>query len=368
MTEERTISPTTTPQEVAPLDLPYLPQDPKSYHPQIALVGCGGIAPYHLRAYKAAGYNITALCDINTTRAGELAQEFFPEAQIYADYQDMLKRDDIEVVDIATHPEIRPTMVEKTLRSGKHVLSQKPFVMSLEQGHRLCDLADELNLKLAVNQNGRWAPHFGYMRAAVEQGVLGKVVAAHLAVHWDHNWTAGTAFDAVRHLILYDFGIHWYDILGCFMMERMPQRVFASTTSAPGQRAKPSLLAQVSVEYEGAQASIAFDGSTRFGARDTTIVVGTEGTAESTGIDVDHQQVTLHTASGHSCPTLQGEWFTNGFHGTMGELLCAIEENRTPSNNGRDNLKGLALCYAAVASAEDHEPKTPGEVDRLFGI
>jgi hypothetical protein len=49
----------------------------------------------------------------------------------------------------------------------------------------------------------------------------------------------------------------------------------------------------------------------------------------------------------------------------MGELLCAIEENRTPLNNARDNLRTLALCFAAVASAEDGQPKIPGQCRRM---
>jgi predicted dehydrogenase len=44
------------------------------------------------------------------------------------------------------------------LRAKKHVLSQKPFVLDLDTGARLADLADEMGVKFAVNQNGRWAP------------------------------------------------------------------------------------------------------------------------------------------------------------------------------------------------------------------
>jgi hypothetical protein len=49
----------------------------------------------------------------------------------------------------------------------------------------------------------------------------------------------------------------------------------------------------------------------------------------------------------------------------MGELLCAIEEERQPENNGRDNLRSLALCFAAVASAETGQPQQPGQITTL---
>jgi len=49
----------------------------------------------------------------------------------------------------------------------------------------------------------------------------------------------------------------------------------------------------------------------------------------------------------------------------MGELLCSIEEDRTPSIDARDNLISLALCFAAVASSETHQPVVPGTIRRL---
>jgi hypothetical protein len=49
----------------------------------------------------------------------------------------------------------------------------------------------------------------------------------------------------------------------------------------------------------------------------------------------------------------------------MAELLLAIEQRREPSNNARGNLKSLALCFAACASALRGQPMTPGKVRRL---
>ena len=67
-------------------------------------VACGGITKDHLRAYRAAGYQVAALCDVMPDRARKRKTEFYPDAKVYRDYHDLLKRDDIEVVDITTHP------------------------------------------------------------------------------------------------------------------------------------------------------------------------------------------------------------------------------------------------------------------------
>ena len=348
-------------------ELPYLPRDPEHYRPNIGLVACGGITKEHLRAYRMADYQVAALCDVMPDRARKRKTEFYPDAKVYRNYRDLLKRDDIEVVDIAAHPSARAAMIEDALTAGKHVLSQKPFVLDLDFGRRMVDLADRKGVRLAVNQNGRWAPHFSYIRQAVAAGLLGDVSGIHASVHWDHGWVAGTEFEEIDHLILYDFAIHWFDIASCLMGKRKPERVYASTARCPTQSVRPPLLAQALIEYEGAQATLAFDGSVRHGCHDRIYVTGSKATISSSGPDLKHQTVTLHTDGGRATPELQGCWFPDGFHGTMGELLCAIEEDREPSNSARDNLESLALCFAAVASADRHEPVVPGTVHAMPG-
>jgi predicted dehydrogenase len=345
--------------------LPYRPRDPLHYRPDIGLIACGGITKDHLAAYRKAGYRVTAMCDTDLRRARARQAEFYGEAHVCRDYRDLLRRDDVDVVDIAAHPAPRAKMIEDALLAGKHVLSQKPFVLDLDLGQRMVELADRRGLKLAVNQNARWAPHFSYLREAIRAGLLGRITAAHLSAHWDHNYLKGTPFEEVHHLVLYDFGIHWFDMLTCLLGPSKARRVYASTARSPVQRLRPPLLAQALVEYDDAQASLVFDADTRFGRSHHTFVTGSEGTVVSTGRDERRQALTLYTSTGWATPALEGCWFPDGFHGTMGELLCAIEEDREPSNSGRNNLDSLALCFAAAASAERHEPVVPGSVRRM---
>jgi len=345
--------------------LPYLPQDPARYNPPIGLIGCGGITTKHLAAYKAAGYNVVALCNRTIAKARARQREFFPQAAVYSDYRDLLKRDDIEVVDITTHPTERVGLIKAAIAARKHILSQKPFVTDLGVGQKLVDLADSRGVKLAVNQNGRWAPHFAWMRKAIAANLIGQPNSAHLSVHWDHNWIKGTPFESIRHILLYDFAIHWFDILTCFMGSQTPRRVFSSTAVSPSQRPKPALLGQVLIEYDHAQASLVFDADVRFGPDARSYISGTSGTLIARGPSITEQNVTLHTAKGIATPKLRGEWFTNGFHGTMAELLLAIEQRREPSHSARDNLRSLALCFAACASADRKRPVVPGSVRKL---
>ena len=346
-------------------EIPYQPQDPKKYRPGIGLIGCGGITHYHLLAYKQAGYEVVALCDIDRKAAEARRKEFFPKAAVFTDHRELLAKKEVEVVDITTHPEVRGPLIEDALTQGVHVLSQKPFVLDLDEGERLAALAENNGVKLAVNQNARWAPHFSYLREAVYAGEIGEVMSVHCGVHWNHHWVEGTPFEKIYHLMLYDFAIHWFDFLTTIMGESEPLSVYASTAKSPTQKIKPALLAQVAIEYPDAQATLVFDGHTEQGQLDHTFISGSKGSLRSHGVDVNQQTVELSKASGTFSPTLKGKWFPDGFHGTMGELLCAIEQKREPSNSARNNLRSLSLCFAAIESAEKNAPVAPGSVRKL---
>jgi predicted dehydrogenase len=344
---------------IAAPPLAYRPPRPRAYRPAIALIGCGGIARNHLRAYRAAGHRVVALCDRKPTAAAALRDEFFPDA-VVADAEEIFSRADIAVVDLALHPAPRLPLMRRALEAGKHVLSQKPFVTDLEEGRRLVELAASRGLRLAVNQNGRWAPYFSYLRQAVRQGLLGEIVSCDMHLAWDHSWIQGTGFEKIHHVVLYDFGIHWFDIVSCIFGDRAPERVHAEVWRVPGQQVAPPLGADARIGYAGGQATLAFRAATRFSPLESTVVIGTKGTFRSSGPVCANDRVSLTTAEGRAEIPLEGAWFDDGFAGAMGELLCAIEENREPENSARDNLRGLELCLAAMASADSGETVRPG--------
>ncbi|MDC0935178.1 Gfo/Idh/MocA family oxidoreductase, partial [Pirellulales bacterium] len=348
-------------------DLPYRPRDPVRRDFVVGLIGCGGITGDHLQAYRTAGYRVAQLCDVSLKAADARRDEFYPDAKTTADYRAVLADPKIDVVDIATHPEVRTPIVTDALRAGKHVLCQKPFVLDLSTGEQLADLADQGKVRLAVNQNARWAPHFSWLREAVAAGLVGDVSAVHCAVSWDHTWVVGTSFEKIPHLILYDFAIHWFDFLTTLFADRQATRVYAATARTSAQPIDSPLLAHVTVEYPQGQATLVFAADTPHGSLDHAYIAGSAGSLRSFGRDSNHQTVELHNEQGAYRPRLEGSWFPDGFHGTMGELLCAIEEDREPAHGARGNLKSLELCFAAVASAERGEPVTPGSVGALLG-
>lgn len=340
-------------------ELPYRPPVPKTYRPKIGLIGCGGITKHHLLAAKGLGVEVAAFCDLQIEKARSRRDEFYPSADVYANPAELLAREDIEVVDIATHPEVRVPLIADALNAGKHVLSQKPFVVDLVEGRRLVKLAEAKGRRLAVNQNGRWAPYFSYLRQAVLQGLLGDVQTLNFSLNWDHTWCKGTPFEDVHHLILYDFAIHWFDIAMCVFGGRVPQSVFATAVKAADQEMKPPMLAGALLNFGTGLATLTFNGHSRHGPQERITVSGTRGTLHGSGPICAIDRLVLHTDAGEAVAKLEGGWFPDGFRGSLGELLCAVEENREPLNSAGNNLASLALCFAALRSADSGQPVTP---------
>lgn len=349
------LSPEKSASEIQAPKIDYFPPKPKVFNPGIALIGTGGISEFHLKNYQLCGYRVIALSNRTLEKAENLRDKFFPNAKVHQDYHEILHMNEVEVVDVTPHPTDRLPILYDCLDAGKHTLSQKPFVLDLSEGQKLVDLANQKKVKLAVNQNGRWAPHFSFIRNAVDQGLIGDVTSIDFTLQWDQTWIKGNpSFEEMENLILFDFAIHWFDITACMMGEQKPSSIFASAVHHNGQVYNPPALASVIINYPQTQVRMSFNAHCTRGEEDVTTVVGTKGTLRSRGSGLNDQPIMeLHLNKGSVSVPLKGSWFESGFQGTMGELLGAIEEDREPYHSAYNNLKTLELCLAAQRSVKE---------------
>ncbi|MDX2187518.1 MAG: Gfo/Idh/MocA family oxidoreductase [Opitutaceae bacterium] len=334
-------------------ELDYSPPKPDKLVPKIGMIACGGITEHHCKAYVAAGWDVVAFYDRNKEKAEKRQRAFYPDARICDTVGELLAIPEINVVDIATHPDVRGPLIEAAIRSGKHILSQKPFVLDLKEGERLVESARAAGVSLAVNQNGRWAPYFHYLRKVVRSGLIGEVGSVSISINWDHTWTAGTAFESIHHLVLYDFGIHWFDAAFSFFGGAPAKSVFATVRQAPGQPIKPPLLATAIVAFDTGIATLNFNGCSCFSQLESCTIIGSKGTLRAVGGVCSANAIEVTTEAGTAKVDLQGAWFHDGFRGTMGELLRSVEQGRDPENSAADNLRSLAICFGAMKSADE---------------
>ena len=346
-------------------ELDYRPRLPKTFRPKIGLIGCGGITSHHLTAFKEDDLEVVALCDLNIQAAEDRKKEFYPEATCYTDYNDLLSDVRIDVVDIALHPGPRAAAVEAALHAGKHVLSQKPFALNIDVAAKLADLADEKGLKLAVNQNGRWAPYVRYIQQAINKGLIGEVHSANIFLNWDHTWIKGTPFETIHHIILYDFAVHWIDMAVNFFKGQSAELATGSLRKASEQTIDPPMMGGAVLQFANGFATLGFDGHSKHRNLERFTITGSKGTINASGTVCKIDEVKLENEEGVATAKLEGEWFNDGFRGTMGELLCAIDEGRQPFNSARNNLDTLAAVFAVIGSADSGQTVKVGSHRQL---
>ena len=100
----------------------------------VAIVG-GGIGRSHIvEGYlpNADKFKLLAICDLDPARMNSLADEFHVERRTTS-FDDLLKMDDLDIIDICTPPMVHYPMIMAALKAGKHIICEKPLVGSLAQ-------------------------------------------------------------------------------------------------------------------------------------------------------------------------------------------------------------------------------------------
>ncbi len=150
-----------------------------------ALVGCGMIGGAHLRGLqrlREAGINhfvLQAVCDTKKERAEIFAaragQFQSPKPRVYTNYCEMLEREPLDAVDLCTVHDSHHVIGMDVLRSGKHLLVEKPLALTIKSGRALIKTAEESGKILATAENYRRQPYFRMIQWALASGILGRV-------------------------------------------------------------------------------------------------------------------------------------------------------------------------------------------------
>lgn len=161
-------------------------------------------------------------------RSKNLAEEKYPGTKTYRTLEDLLADKETELVIVNTPNYTHYEYTKKALLAGKHVVVEKPFTVTVEEGEELAALAEQQNKKLSVYHNRRFDSDYRTLRQVVEQGWLGNIVEAEF--HYDrfkedlsykiHKETPGPGTGA-----LYDLGSHLID--QALQLFGMPDKLFA---------------------------------------------------------------------------------------------------------------------------------------------
>lgn len=318
---------------------------------RFAVVGCGGISKTHLKGIAAAEEaELAAVCDVSEERARETAQQY--GVQAYTSYEEMLKRGDIDVVNICTPSGMHPEQTVMAAEAGKHVISEKPMAIRLDDAVRMIEACKKNRVKLATIFPRRMSPASKFVKRLLEEGRLGKISLCAGYVKFYRNqayydkagWRGTWAVDGGGAMM--NQGIHTIDLL---------QWLAGPVESLYGYAR--NVLRNIEVEdtavtslqfKSGALGSIEAT-TTAYKQPDHRIVIhGDKGTIILTG-----DQITALDIMDEEVDIPQFEPFSvipDGHAAQIRDMALAVLEGRDPIVTGEDGVHSLEIILGAYES------------------
>lgn len=183
-----------------------------------ALVGYGRVAPTHTEAIQALGdrARLVAVCDSDPEALARGVEATGAEG--YTDLQEMLRRDNIDLVSVCTPSGLHAKIGIQAANAGKHVLVEKPMDVQLDAAQSLIDACSQSGVKLFCVFQNRLNTTLQLLKAAIDEGRFGKLYAINSTVIWKRTqdyydsagWRGSQAMDGGAFM---NQGIHFVDAM-----------------------------------------------------------------------------------------------------------------------------------------------------------
>jgi predicted dehydrogenase len=145
---------------------------------RIGIIGVGQIGKHHLENYKRIPeVELVGLADINAAE-GKRVSETFGIPHVYKDAHSLLKRDDIEAVDVCLHNNLHMPATAAALQAGKHVYCEKPMAGSYRDAKAMYDTAKKTGLNLSIQLSTLFSKETKAAMELIRAGRLGKIYHA----------------------------------------------------------------------------------------------------------------------------------------------------------------------------------------------
>ncbi|PSJ63241.1 Gfo/Idh/MocA family protein [Kumtagia ephedrae] len=339
-----------------------------------ALIGCGFFAMNQLNAWRdiereGGGARIVALCDRDPERLAAAATRFGIE-RTYPDAAEMMARETLDFVDIATTAPSHRGLVELAAANRLPVICQKPVAPTFDDAKAMVAACEAAGVPFMIHENFRWQSPLIAVREAIDGGAIGTPFWGRVSFRSGYDVYAGQPYLAEgERFILEDLGVHvldtarflFGDVAGvAARTNRVNPRVRGEDVATVllshengatsivdcsySSRLEQELFPQALVEIDGS------DGSIRLSANYRLAVTGKFGTEVR---DV-------------SPPLLP--WAERPWHNVQESVLLiqrhwvdCLRSGKAPSTSGRDNLGTYALVeasYLSAATGKTVDPRT----------
>ncbi len=248
-------------------------------------IGTGDRGQYLLsNVARLENNDIVALCDVYEPHRLAARSHYNSDAKDYADHRQLLDRNDVDAVIVATPDHWHVPITIDAVRAGKDVYCEKPVTHTPDEGAPLIAAVRESGRVVQTGTQQRSWPHFIHAKELVANGTLGQVTLIHTYWYQNHiaNQTVGPAvdlskldwerflgpaapraFDADQYAHwrwYWDFGggamtdlfVHWVDVAHWYMGEDTPLRATATGVKALLQQRQTPDTMSAALSYRNA--------------------------------------------------------------------------------------------------------------------
>ena len=328
----------------------------------IALLGCGRISKNHLESiYQLSDeLKLVAVCDIIPERAREAAEKY--NAVAYTDYDEMLKRDDIDLISICTPSGMHPEHGIKAAQRGWHVITEKPMAITLEAADALIKACDDNHVQLFVVKQNRLNTTMQLLKRSIDKERFGKIYLVQSNVFWQRpqsyydqaKWRGTWEFDGgsfMNQASHYIDALYWLIGPVDYVMAEtatMARKIETEDTGTAILKFRNGIIGTVNVtmltfpkNYEGSITILGEKGTVKVGG----VAVNRIEKWEFEEYDDDDRLV---VESNYNPPNVYGL----GHIPYYKNVIAALNGKADPDTDGRSGRKSLEIILAIYKSAQ----------------
>ncbi|MBR3969115.1 MAG: Gfo/Idh/MocA family oxidoreductase [Clostridia bacterium] len=179
---------------------------------KVGLIGVGGISGAHIPGWLALdGVELVAICDIRPEQ-----MEKYPDIRQYTDFDEMLKNEELDILDICLPTFLHVEYAIKAMNNGINVLCEKPISLNRDDVKRVYEVAEKNNVKFMVAHVIRFWREYEFVKSIYESGkygklLMGKMVRLSAFPRW--SWDNWMRDEKRSGFVPYDLHIHDLDFM-----------------------------------------------------------------------------------------------------------------------------------------------------------
>ncbi|GAB3217085.1 Gfo/Idh/MocA family oxidoreductase [Kineococcus gypseus] len=328
---------------------------------KVAVIGTGNIALSHLRAYLAFPRRCTvvALVDVLPERAEACRRELgLDQASVYRSHQDLLTREQVDLVSICTPPSTHEEVSVACLHAGVNVLCEKPMAPSLAACDAILSAEERSGAFFSSVAQNRFRDDVVGLKAALDSGLMGPVTHVQVDSAWwrglsyyDLSWRGTWAQEGGGCTL--NHAVHHVDLL--LWLLGAPEAVTAVLTNAAHENSEVEDLSVAVLAYRRALATLT-SSVVSHGEHQRIVVHGRNASvsldgeviaeiAQPNGFPVPGGDVAL-AQDLRALATSREPLAHTGHEGQVDDVLTALETRRRPSIDGHDGRRTIELISA----------------------